>query len=374
MSVVVAVVALVALVALVVIGWAAASHTDSRTGGGRLPVLVIVAVVAAIVVVLAGAVGLLGVRSGSPEDPPPDRTPVPVPSPIPAVVGPTPLRQVTIRVAAPVEDRLPPVPRVVGDLADGEIVVLGISGLDAGSPASVHQCPTGAPMASSCRAGIPLSADDGGSAVVLVDLVRRFPVAGDEPVVCTDVAACSIVVFGTARLEVVTVFDAPAPPPVTLDVDPASVAPGGTVRVTADGLPSDVEEVSFAVCRPGGGGAADCGAPTAAVKVDEAGEATGTLQVSAGRCARGTTCAIAVLVGEAGGPRALAPIELIGRPGAGYDGGRVRAGVGLAAALGIVALWVLRRTDWTPVEGDPFRDVVIPDDPFAEPAGPPSGP
>jgi len=87
--------------------------------------------------------------------------------------------------------------------------------------------------------------------------------------------------------------------------------------------------------------------------------------ISAGRCPRGASCAIAVVVGD-GGPRAFAPLRLIGRAGATYEQGRLRTGLVMAGLLLLVALWLLRRTDWTPVDGDPFAGVVIPDDPFAD--------
>lgn len=327
-------------------------------GATRAVVALLAAAVLA--VVLVGAAAGFGGGGSSTSDPT-DRA---APSEASDPQGPAPLRQPTIRLAAPQEGELPPVPLVMGDLSGGAVVVVGVSGLDPRSRATVHQCPSGATAPRGCRAGVPLSASELGSAVVLVDLEDRFDVAGAEPVDCEDDAGCSIVVFGSSRLEVLTLFDRPAPPPSTLDAEPARVAPGGTVAVTAEGLPPGAP-TSFVVCRPAEGGTADCGPAVPAGPADGAGRASGQIEVSAGRCPRGASCAIAVVVDD-GGPRAYATLSLIGRPGAVYEDARLWAGLVAAALLGLVALWLLRRTDWTPVEGDPFAGVHIPDDPFAD--------
>jgi hypothetical protein len=74
---------------------------------------------------------------------------------------------------------------------------------------------------------------------------------------------------------------------------------------------------------------------------------------------------VAVVV-DGGAPRAYAPLRIIGRSGVAYDDPRLRAGLVVAALLVGIALVLLRRTDWTPVGGDPFAGVEIPRDPFAD--------
>jgi hypothetical protein len=69
---------------------------------------------------------------------------------------------------------------------------------------------------------------------------------------------------------------------------------------------------------------------------------------------------------DGSGPLALTRLRLIGRGGAGYDDERLRAGLVAAGLLLAGAVVLLRRTDWTPVEGDPFEGVIIPADPFAD--------
>jgi hypothetical protein len=51
---------------------------------------------------------------------------------------------------------------------------------------------------------------------------------------------------------------------------------------------------------------------------------------------------------------------------AGYDEQRVAIGFGIAGLLLAVAVVLLRVTDWTPVGGDPFAGIEVPEDPFAD--------
>jgi hypothetical protein len=112
----------------------------------------------------------------------------------------------------------------------------------------------------------------------------------------------------------------------------------------------------------------DCGLATVPVLAGADGVASAQVTVTPGRCPRGATCGVAVAV-EGGGPRAYAPVDLLGRAGASYEDRRLRIGLLVAAALAVIALVLLRRTDWTPVEGDPFAHVHLPDDPFDDAEG-----
>ena len=340
-------------VVAVVFGAARATFDD---GTGR--VVVAAGGVFVMVVVLVGAATGLGVDGGG--DPSEGE---PAPRVRTAVGDRVPLRPPAIELRATGADRLPPVPAAVGDLEDGAVVVVGVSGLGSGSRATVHQCRAGSVRASECRPGVPMVVSEHERAVVLVDLQRRFEAGTGERVDC-EAVECSIVVFGTSRLEAVTAFGRAAPPPVTVEVEPSELAPGATLTATARHLPPGAR-TSFAVCRPGEGGLVDCGPPTPGVIADDAGMAAVSVTVAPGRCRRGSTCAVAVTV-EEGGPRAYAPLRLIGRAGASYDDRRLGTGLIAAGLLLLVALVLLRRTDWTPVDGDPFAGVQIPEDPFAE--------
>lgn len=349
---VVAIVALGLLVAL----------TISRTmiDDGAIRIVAVAGLAAVVLVVIAGG-SMVGWRSSSPEAPNDVDTPR-----APSTVEPdgVPLREPSIRLRARPADQLPVVPEAVGDLAAGDVVVVGASGLDPGSGATIHQCPGGSQAAGACRPGVAVTVGDNGRVTALVDLMDEFDVAGSGRVDCAGVAGCSIVLFGSSRLEVVTVFGRPPPTPVMVDLRADQVAPGGTVVATARGLEPG-SSASFVVCRPAGDGSADCGAPTGVRPADASGRVSAEVAVSAGRCPRGSTCAVSVVVGGSG-PQAFAPLRLIGRSGADYEDTRVRAGLVVAGLLLLVVVWLLRRTDWAPVDGDPFADVVIPEDPFAE--------
>ena len=351
----VALVVVLAVVALVVV---VVAIMGGGVDDGFATVGVVLAIVVIVVVALVGAGFVAGDGGGEREG---DGTPS-APVVVSGGVAP-PLRPAQLVLMATSEGQLPRPLGAVGDIVDGEVLVVGVAGLEPGSRATVHQCPTGASAPSSCRAGLAFHVGPHGSASVLVDLEEVLEVAGGDHIDCAR-DDCSVVVFGTARLEAQTVFGEPAPPPVTLIADPVAVPPGGTLTVTADQLPSG-SEAAFAVCRPDGTASVDCGAPTPGVSADRDGRASASLTVGAGRCPRGSTCAVAVVV-DGGEPRAYAPLRIIGRSGVAYDDPRLRAGLVVAALLLGIALVLLRRTDWTPVGGDPFAGVEIPRDPFAD--------
>jgi hypothetical protein len=318
------------------------------------------------VVVVAGAIGvllLLAVSLGGVDQGGSERAD-PIDSPIEEAPGsgPAPLRPAQARLAATSPDALPPVPRAVGDLEPGAVLVVRVSGLDERSTATVHQCRAGEPEASRCRAGMVVNVNERGTATVLVDLEPEFEVGLGTDVVDCGLEACSLVVFGSSRLELVTVFGRPAPPPARLEADPSALPPGARLTATATGLEPGTR-AAFVVCRPGGEADADCGAPTDHQRVGRDGRVSGEVPVTPGRCPRGETCAVAVVVGD-GGPLAFTRLELLGRSGVTYDRTRLAVGLGVAAVLLLVALRLLRHTDWTPVEGDPFAGVEIPEDPF----------
>jgi len=355
-----------ALVVLVVVVLALAASATvvvrALADDGAVRVGMALAGVAVLAVLLLGALaGLRGGEDSSDSHEPADEPDPPSTAP---ARGTTPLRPAEIHLVSPRPGALPPVPKVMGDLRHGDVVVVEVAGLEPHSRATVHQCPTAALAAGSCRAGLPITASGQGLATLLVDLHDRLDVLGAAEVDCREPGACSIVVFGSARLEVITVFGGPAPPPIVIRAEPARIPPGGTVTASAERL-APGSAVSFVVCRPSRPGEADCGTPTEPVRVDETGEATASVTVGAGRCPRGGTCAVAVVVDD-GGPVAFAHLQLIGRSGAAYADGRVQAGLAVAVAFLLLAGWVLKRTDWAPVEGDPFAGVHLPEDPFAD--------
>jgi hypothetical protein len=352
------VVALVVLVGMAVITVAVGLAIGHRATRG----LVALTVVVGLAVILVTAMGGLGVRHDQDDD---DTERATAPAERAPSTGPAPLQDPTVRLVATSADALPSLPRSIGEVESGSVIIMSLSGLEAGSDATVHQCRAGTLDPTDCRAGLPVTVDDDGRATVAVDVERRFDLGrvGDDEVDCVR-EECSVVVFGTSRLEIVTVFDRPAPPPPTVQADPVALPPGGVLTAVATGLPAGAE-VAFVVCRPGGDGDADCGPPTERVRADREGRATAPVTVNPGRCPRGTTCAVAVVV-EDGGPRAFARLHLIGRSGAAYDDGRVAVGLGLAGLLLALAIVLLRVTDWTPVGGDPFAGIDVPEDPFAD--------
>jgi hypothetical protein len=352
---VIALVLVVALLGVAVVVVAVRTALDD----GPMRAVVTVAAVTLTALLVVGALGTGLPGSGSSEEEAAD--------PAPTTTAParaTPLLDVDVELAARAPDQLPAIAPVLGALADGDSVVIAASGLDELTRATVHQCPAGAAVPAECREGLSVTVSEHQRLTVLVDLVERFGI-GSSSVDCT-VEDCSVVIFGSERLELRTVFGREAPPPVEVSAEPAALPPGSDVTARATGLPPRAE-VTFSVCRPDGNGGADCGA-SSRVQSTADGTALAELEVSAGRCGRGEVCAVAVEAGDSGA-LAYRHLHLIGRGGASYDDDRVALGLLAAAVLLGIALLVLRRTDWTPVEGDPFAGVVLPEDPFAEGPG-----
>lgn len=277
--------------------------------------------------------------------------------------GPVPLRAPTLVLRAPRAERPPSPARAVGDLADGELVVVAIDAPEPLRTGTVHQCPTGAIDPADCRDGLPITTDDRGRARALLDLRDRFDSRGRGEVDCRDDLGCSLVFFGPTRLEVRTIFDGPAPPAVRVEAQPAQVEEGVATRTVARNVPPGAR-VTFALCRwSTDERVVSCGARSVPTRADARGLASGEVLVDGDACGRGESCFVAVAV-EDGDPVAFGFLRVTGAAGAVYDDGRLTAGLAAAALLLLGAAWLLRRTDWTPVDGDPFRDVVLPDDPF----------
>lgn len=334
---------------------AVATGVEGDRGGVRIGIAAGVALILLVVALVA----MVGVGPGDS----PRQVGAPAVTEKRSLPGGIPVRAVDLRLVGHGDDELPPVPPVIGDLTDGGVLVLAVANLDPRSRATVHQCPARAEAPIECREGLPVVVDGTGRAVVLVELQDRFDTSGNRVVDCATRSGCTLVVFGSSRLEARTVFHQPAPDPVELVVEPKQVALGATASATADGLPEG-GVVTFAVCRPDGEGGAECGGRVGAGRVDPRGHAGAKVTIPAERCQRGDACAVIVEV-DGVGPLGRESLSLVGRSGAAYAPGRLRAGLAVALGLVVAAMWVLRRTDWTSVDDDPFRGVAVPSDPFS---------
>ena len=144
--IVVALVVVMAVVALVVVV-AALIGRDGADDGFATVGVVLAIVVIAVVVLAAGFV--VGGGDGEPGGDATPSAPVVVPG-----GGAAPLRPPQLVLTATAEGQLPRPLGAMGDIVDGEVLVVGVAGLEPGSRATVHQCPTGASAPSACRAGL----------------------------------------------------------------------------------------------------------------------------------------------------------------------------------------------------------------------------
>ncbi len=251
-------------------------------------------------------------------------------------------------------------PPIVG-LGDGDLLLVEA---DVGRRVvQVAQCVAGTRR---CAPAVRVEPDDEGVVRTLVAFTRTIELAGGD-VDCATAACVLALVAGDEVVRSVALEFGPPRPVPRLGVRAGEVRAGEDVVVDLVDFPGGPAVVT--VCAPPGpSDPAACGAPAPEVEVDvpASGMATVRYPVEPGRvgsggasCRRGEPCAIAV-PGVAAAPveitfASLADAEPPGR--------RLSVGLGAAAALLLGAAWLIRRTDWTPVDGDPFADVVL-SDPF----------
>lgn len=262
------------------------------------------------------------------------------------------------RVAFPVP------PASITGLRDGDVRLVEVE-VDVDRSVLAAQCVAGSRR---CAPGIPVQPDDQGSARTLVAFARTLQLAEGD-VDCAKVGCNLVLADDEVLFAVPLVFGPPLPTPTLTVADRSGVRAGQELLVVLTGFPEGTATVT--VCAPPGPvDPSACGAPAPelVVEVPATGEATVRYPVATGRvgsggarCRRGDPCAVAVP-----GVAAL-PVELSFAGLSDAEPSRRRAAAGLAAAgaMLLAAVWIARRTDWAPVEGDPFDGVVL-TDPFDE--------
>lgn len=254
------------------------------------------------------------------------------------------------------DEEFPPRAATVDSVEDGQVVIVWATGFDAAENGSVHQCPTGSTSATRCRSGLPVTFDEFGDARVGVEVQRRFRASDGRMVDCGErVRRCAVVVFGTDRGQALLAFGGPAAPDPLIRLTPRRVSPGGAVEVSVTGAVPG-EAVVLAECSSGDAGFA-CRPLTGPSRVDRAGSLTARVVIGADRCRRGRPCALAAISEDGTTQLGLARLAITGRPGADYDRTRLLSGMFLTAALLLIAVVLIRRTDWMAVEGNPFAGI-----------------
>lgn len=369
LALLVAAVGVVVGAAVVLLGGVAAGRDGSPgegpPGPGSAPaglgVAVAVAVVAAAVVVV-GAAALVGLRGGgaaAPGDRPPPaaRRPPAVPAaPEPRPAPPRPRGPAAVvagpevHVVATPPGRFPPNPPAVDRLPPAAVLSVTASGFAPDTDGAVAQCrAAGDP----CRASFPVRFDGSGTARFQFLVTSRDP-AGR--VHCAP-ASCRLVVRGPGDRvgTAATVFGGAALPRPRAVVTPGpGVHDGQRVRVSASGFPPGAR-LEAALCGPPGLPPAEwCGRPALVLTAGPDGAAAGRFIVRSGPvgsrrhpCRRASPCGLAVVAPAHFTGAPVQPVAFSAGRGAGYYPARVAAGLALAAALLVLAWWLVRTTDWS---------------------------
>lgn len=217
-----------------------------------------------------------------------------------------------------------------------------------------------------CGPAVPVQPDDEGVVRALVAVERTLRFAGAS-IDCGERPCALVIGDDDVIFSVPLVFGARAPTP-TLEVSGGrALPPDDEVLVTLRDFPPG--PVTVTLCAPPGPvDPRACGAPAPEVVVDvpATGHASVRYPVRAGAVgSSGATCRAGEACAVASPGVAAAPAEITFARLAEADPPARRVAIGIAAAIALLALaaWLVRRTDWTPVEGDPFAGVVL-SDPF----------
>lgn len=258
-------------------------------------------------------------------------------------------------------EALPP-PVALQGLEDGDVRMVEIAFDGA---VTLHQCRAGSVTADRCAAGVvALAVDRSPGALVELRTGIHTPAGRVD---CT-ATSCVLAAFDGPELllEVPLVFGGPSPPPPRATVTPPSgVRAGQDVIVTVGGLaPGAAGRVAFCTAAEGATTARcrDDAAAELSPPLGPRGEATATVRV--GSCPRTDRCAVRVAI--SGAPPAYAELDFASPPGPDLGRGQLAGGLAAAGALFVAAMVLIRRTDWTNPDGDPFTGIdVSHDDPFA---------
>lgn len=353
------VVVVAAAVAIVAAAAAATSGQDdahrSLLGGAGPPFLLLGGIGAVVVlgVVVAVTVGLGGGGDGPDEEastPPPSASVPTEPRPAAAAPGNEPVVPQALPGTGPeVTITAGGAPTVVDRLRENTVLVVNAAGFEPGT-GEVAQCGMSPEGARDCRNGFPVEFGAEGTArfqYLVSDRVHDGERcgAGQRP--------CLLVVFGPhgeGEGHSFTVFHDPAPPAGRVTIEPrAGLSDGDVVTVTATGFPAATRLLT-AQCPPDIDdvpGACRSGEP---IRTGPDGAAVARFTVRTGEvdglsCGPRQPCSIQVSA-EAPIAPVTVPVTFSAGPSARYHGGKLAAGLLLAALLLGLAWRLLRTTDW----------------------------
>lgn len=235
-------------------------------------------------------------------------------------------------------------------LAEPTVLELSVVGFPEFSVARVRQCELGTRQV--CAAGLPVHFGEQGTARF------QFLVAPPRAGACrAETLACLVRVDApdvAASFRIV--FHDAVPPAGSVAVTPVrNLHAGDEVRVDATGFPAGAEVAPLLCAVPHRSGREGCSAPGTTVVVGADGRATTSFRLPARlgtvirSCGRTTRCGISMVGASVDPGAAVVPVSFASPPGADYDARRLVGGLGIAFGFALVAVWLVRRTDWSPV-------------------------
>ena len=218
---------------------------------------------------------------------------------------------------------------VVDRLTDGDVLRVHVTGASEHGRGQVRQCLASVESYVRCRNSFPVQFREDGTAT--------FQYQVSDPGGCDGSTPCVLVVEDLddgRRAGAFTVFGGPAPPAPVATVDPAGpYEPGQRVRVDASGVVPGAT-VTAGFC------ATTCG-PIRQARADSSGHAE--IEVLIGdRCRR---CVVVVVAGVSS---TTLEAPFVAAPSARYDVPRLISGLVAAAALLLLAWWIVANVDWRP--------------------------
>jgi hypothetical protein len=238
---------------------------------------------------------------------------------------------------------------VVDRLPDRAVLLVTAKGFKPGT-GHVAQCRLDPERPLACVNRFPVEFDGDGTARFQYLVSDRVGPAGR----CgAGQAPCLVVVFGShgeRRASAFTVFHEAAPSPGLVAVEPrAGLSDGDVVTVRASGFPPATRLLA-AQCPPGTGVDPGRCRRAASTTTGPDGDAVLRLTMRTGEvdgvaCGPRRPCSVRV-VAEAPVVPVTVPVTFTTGPSARYKGGRVAAGLALAALLLVLAWRLVRTTDW----------------------------
>lgn len=285
--------------------------------------------------------------------------PVPEPASPPrrapaARINPEPM-DLPVVVVRPVDHERFTTERPVDGLRPDSVVQVAAIGFEAFELGRVEQCVSELGRLAACGRPFPVQFGEDGRADFQYRVRNAFAPGGCR----SGRATCLLRVSGDGsglRGETQTVF-IDRLTPASIGVEPSSgLAVVEAASVTVSGFPPGLPVTALLCLPPGTYDVRRCGppGPSATFKVGPDGAGSGELTVKGGPlgtdlvpCDHRQPCAVAVLSGDGFAAAASIPVTFSLGPGASYDPQRLSVGLTAAVLLGLVALLVARRTDWT---------------------------